>query len=137
MQTAVRAAKILSFLACRQIQRLPRTSPPEYVLVAPSINWWSVVYPAEVRMGLYVEFTGAEGAYLPRIDVFDAEGELLGCLIEGGPFLSKDPVAVHTITLERVSFQVPRPGLYDLVLFFNEEEVARRQLWVRPPDLSA
>jgi hypothetical protein len=136
MKTAVRVAKILSFVACREIQCLPQTSPPEYVLVAPSINWWSVVYPAPVQMGLYVEFTGAEGAYVPLIEVHDAEGELLVPLVKGGPFLSKDPVAVHTITLERVSFQVPRPGLYDLVLFFNREEMARRQLWVRPPDLS-
>src|SRR5262249_41373673 len=124
MKTAVRVAKILTYLACRQIQRLPRTSPPEYALVAPSINWWSLVYPAPVQMGLYVEFTGAEGAYVPRIDVYEAEGELLGCLVEGGPFLSEDPVAVHTITLEGVSFTVPRPGLYDLVLFLNGEEVA-------------
>jgi hypothetical protein len=137
MKTAVRSAKVLTFVACREIQRLPRTSPPEYVLVAPSINWWSVVYPAHVQMGLYIEFTGAEGAYLPRLDVYDAEGELLGCLFEGGPFLSRDPVAVHAITLERVCVQVPCPGLYDLVLFFNGEEVARRQLWVRPPSLSA
>jgi hypothetical protein len=137
MKTAVRVANVLTFTACREIQRLPRTNPPEYVLVAPSINWWSMVYPAPVQMGLFVEFTGAEGAYVPRIEVYDADGELLGCLVEGGPFLSHDPVAVHVITLERVSFTVPRPGLYDLVLFFNGAEVARRQLWVRPPDLSA
>jgi hypothetical protein len=106
--------------------------PPEYFLVAPSINWWSSVYPAPVQMGLYIEFTGAEGAYVPRIEVYDAEGELLGCLAEGAPFVSKGPVAVHVIALERVAFELPRPGLYDLVLHFNGEEAARRQLWVRP-----
>lgn len=137
MKTATRVARILTFITCREIQRLPRTTPPEYVLVAPSINWWSVVYPARVQMGLYVEFTGAEGAYVPRIEVYDGAGDLLGCLVEGGPLVSKDPVAIHTITLEQVSFNVPHPGLYDLVLFFNDEEAARRQLWVRPPDLSA
>ncbi len=132
MATAVRAASILTFTACREIQRLPGTNPPEYVIVAPSINWWSAAYPARVQLGLFIEFTGAEGAYSPRIEVHDAEGEPLGCLAEGPPFLSKDPVAVHTIALERVSFSVPRPGLYDLVLLFNGEEAARRQLWVRP-----
>ncbi len=137
MNTAVRVAKILTFIACREIQRVPRTNPPEYILVAPSINWWSVVFPARVQMGLYVEFTEAEGAYVPRIDVYDGNGDLLGCLVEGGPFISKDPVKVHTVTLEQVSFNVPRPGLYDLVLSFNGEEVSRRQLWVRPPNLSA
>ena len=137
MKTAARAAKIITFTACRQIQRLPQTNPPEYVLVAPTINWWSHDYPAEVRMGLFIEFTGAEGAYVPRIEVYDGDGDLLGCLAEGGPFVSNDPVAVHCITLERVSFSVPTPGLYDLVLFMNGEEAARRQPWVRPPDLSA
>jgi hypothetical protein len=137
VKTVTCAAKILTFTACREIQRVPRTSPPEYVLVAPSINWWSVAYPAAVQMGLFVELTGARGAYAPRIEVHDAEGESLGCLVEGGPFVSKGPVAVHCITLELVRFSVPRPGLYDLVLFFNGEEAARRQLWVRPPNLKA
>jgi hypothetical protein len=137
VKTAVRVAKILTFMACREIQRLPRTSPPEYVLVAPSINWWSVVYPARVQMGRFVEFTGAEGAYILRLEVCDSEGDSLGCLVDGASFVSNDPVAVHCITLERVAFNVPRPGLYDLVLFFNGEEAARRQLWVRPPNLSA
>jgi hypothetical protein len=134
MKTAVRTAKILTFMACREIQRLPQTMPPEYVLVAPSINWWSVIYPAWVQLGLYVEFTGTEGAYLPRIELHDNEGEFVGCLVEGSPLVSKDPVAVHCITLELVRFNVPRSGLYDLVLFFNGEEAARRQLWVRPPN---
>src|SRR5262249_17723953 len=132
-----RVAKVITFTACREIQRLPRTSPPEYVLIAPTINWWSVVFPASVQMGLFIEFTGADGAYVPRIEVYDAEGDLLGCLVEGAPFISQNPVTVHNITLEQVRFEVPRPGLYDLVLFFNGEEVARRQLWVRPPNLSA
>jgi hypothetical protein len=137
MMTPVRVAKIITFTACREIQRLPRTNPPEYVLIAPSINWWSVAYPASVQMGLFVEFTEAAGAYVPRIDVYDAEGDLLSSLIEGDPFVSNDPVAVHSITLERVRFEVPRPGLYDLVLSFNKEEAARRQFWVRPPNWSA
>jgi hypothetical protein len=42
-------------------------------------------------------------------------------------------VAVHCLALERVGFEVPRPGRYDLVLRLNGEEAARRQLWVRTP----
>jgi hypothetical protein len=133
MKTAARVAQILTFTTCREIKRLPQTCPPEYVLTAPSIDWRSAVYPASVQMGLFVEFTGADGSYIPRIEVYDGDGDLLGCLVEGGPFVSKDPVAVHCICVEQVRFDVPRPGLYDLVLFFNHEEVARRQLWVRPP----
>lgn len=132
MKTAVRVAKILTFVTCREIRRLGGTDPPEYVLTAPTINWWSENYPARVDMGIYVEFTDAQGAYVPRIEVYDSDGDLLGPLVEGGPFVSNDPTRVHTITLERCSFNVPHPGLYDVVLFFNGEEAARRQLWVRP-----
>ncbi len=103
MHTAVRTAKVITFTACREIQRVPRTHPPEYVLVSPTLNWWSVVYPATVQMGLFVEFTDAAGVYEVRIKVYDADGNLLGCLTEGAPpFTSTDPVAVHTCTLERV-----------------------------------
>ena len=137
MKTAARVAKILTFTACRKIECIPGTNPIEYVLVAPSINWWSVGYPAWVQMGLFVEFTEAEGAYTSRIEVYDSEGDWLCRLVEGGPFVSTDPVTVHCCTLKQAGFSVPRPGLYDLVLFFNDEEVARRQLWVKPPNFSA
>ena len=133
MKTAARVAKIITFTACREIRRIPGIDPAEYILVAPTINWWSAVYPARIQMGLFIEFTGADGAHVPRIEVHDSAGDLLGCLVEGGPFVSNDPVAVHSFTQEMVRFNVSRPGLYDLVLFFNGEEVARRQLWVRPP----
>ena len=123
---AARIPRVITFTACREIRPIPQTSPPEHVLVAPAINWWSASYPARVRMGLYVEYTGAEGAYETRVDVYDGDGDLLGPLVVGAPPVSKDPVAVHSITQERVSFDVPRPGLYDLVLFFNGEEAARR-----------
>ena len=137
MKTATRAATVLTFTACREIKCIPGTSPPEYILTAPSINWWSAVYPARIQMGLYIEFTGASGTYIPRIEVYDGDGDSLGCLVEGGPFVSADPVAIHTICQEWVSFNVPRPGLYDLVLFLNGEEAARRQLWVKPPHPTA
>jgi hypothetical protein len=132
MKTAARVAKVLTFTACREVRRIPDTRPQEYALIAPTINWWSATYPARVEMGLYVEFTEAEGAYVTRIEVHDARGEEAACLTESGPFVSTDPVAVHCFTVERAQVTVPRPGLYDLVLFLNGEEAARRQLWVRP-----
>jgi hypothetical protein len=128
----MREARLLTFLSCRQLRRIHRTNPPEYTLSAPSINWWSDTYPASVPMGIFIEFTGADGAYTPRIEVHDDEGEPLGCLVEGAPFVSKDPITVHCMALEQTAFQVPQPGHYDLVLFFNGEEAARRQLWVLP-----
>jgi hypothetical protein len=132
MKTATRPATVLTFAACREIKRIAGTSPPEFVLTAPTINWSSPVFPARLRMGLFTEFTGASGSYVPRIEVYDAEGTSLGPLVEGRPFISTDPVAVHCICVEEVRFEVPRPGLYDLVLFMNGDEAARRQLWVKP-----
>jgi hypothetical protein len=127
-----RRVEVLTFVACREIRHIPGTHPPEYALLAPALNWWAETYPAQIWMGIYVEFTGAGGAYTARIEVFDGDGRPVGCLAEGGPFVSDDPVRVHCITLERAGLAVPRPGMYDLVLFMNGEEVARRQLWVRP-----
>jgi len=133
----MRVAKVITFTTCREIQWIPQTNPREYLLRAPTIDWYSFGYPATLHMGIYIEFTGADGAYTPRIEVFDEEEDLLGCLGEGTPFISKDPIAVHCITLERVSFELPQPGRYDLVLSFNGEEAARRQLWLRPPPVNA
>jgi hypothetical protein len=133
----MRTAKVLTFLSCREVEWIPQTNPREYLLRAPTIDWYSAGYPATLRMGLYIEFTGADGAYVPRIDVYDDDGELVGCLVEGAPFVSKDPITIHCIALEQTAFELPSPGRYDLVLSFNGEEAARRQLWLRAPSGSA
>ena len=132
MKTATYIAKILTFTACREVRPLAGTSPLEYALIGPTINWWADSYPARVEMGVYIELTDAHGTYHPRITVFDNEGEPLGDLAKGVPFVSDDPTRVHCMTLPHIAFNVPRPGLYDLVLFLNEEEAQRRQLWVLP-----
>jgi hypothetical protein len=131
---AARAATVLSFVACEEVSLLPGDGPPRHHLSGPCINIWSHEFPADVRLGLFAEFTGAVGIYVPRVELCDEEGEIVARLAEGGPFRSGDPVAVHCVAIERVGFEVPGPGRYDLVLRMNGEEAARRQLWVRPPE---
>jgi hypothetical protein len=66
------------------------------------------------------------------VDLYDGDGEHIGCVLEGRAFQSIDPPKVHTVTLTRAGLTVPQPGLYDLVLSFNGEEARRWQLWVLP-----
>ena len=135
MDRRIPAPTITAMMVCRDVFFKNTPNGPEYVLIAPTINFWSWQYPATIPTGVFVEFTGGHGSYDIRFELRNVEEDLIQPF-DQPPFPAPDPNMVHAIAGHLI-LDVEEPGRYSLVFLMNGEEVARRQVWVRSPEPSA
>jgi hypothetical protein len=123
------ALTILTFLTCRERYSRSTQNGDEHVLVDPTVNFFSNRYPMFRQLGFLVEFTNGHGEYVPCLELRDANEEIAGKRNVFKPFPAHDPRAVYSIHGASL-VAIMQPGQYSLVLFMNDEEVARRPLWM-------
>jgi hypothetical protein len=119
-----------SFVTCHEIFRGQRSGTP--LLVGPTAHVPLAQFPAHVRLGVYAEFTGGHGSYMPRLCLRDGTGEVVWGWTAADPFTHNDPLLPSEVAFNDLTLAVPRPGRYTLVLLLNGEEAAQRTMWFGP-----
>jgi hypothetical protein len=118
-----------SFTVCRQVIQDQFTQ--EWVLVAPTHQIASVVFPMVATVSLFVRCTSVHGAYRLELQLQDLEGEKLWNHKFDPLMESHDPLGVALLNLHHVGIYFPKPGKYELVLLANDAEVVRDVFWAR------
>lgn len=122
----------VAIVVCREIYRDERTKIA--ILVGPTSHVQLHRFPAQVRLSVWVEFTGGHGGYQPRLCLLDAEEEEVWGWSVPETLVQNDPLMPSQATFHDLMLTVPRLGRYRLVLLFNGNELAQRSLWFGPTE---
>jgi hypothetical protein len=112
-----------SFVVCRQIICDQFTS--EYVILGPTHQVGSLMYPVVVPLSIFARFTSVQGSYFLELQMQDLEGNTVWRQIFEQPWELRDPLAVGTLLLHNLGIYFQKPGKYEWVLFANGDEVFR------------
>jgi hypothetical protein len=112
-----------SFVACRQI--FLDQFAQEYIILAPTHQIASLMFPVVVTLSIFGRFTSVQGSYHLELQLQDLEGNTVWRQIFEQPWELRDPLAVGTLVLNNLGIYFQKPGKYEWVLFANGDEVFR------------
>lgn len=112
-----------SFTVCRQIILDQFTQ--EYILVGPTQQIVSHVYPMVANLSVYARCTSVQGSYHLELQLQDLESTVCWRQIMEPPWDLRDPLAIGQLNIQNLGVFFQKPGRYEFVLLMNGEEVFR------------
>jgi hypothetical protein len=114
---------VLSFVLCRDL--IFDLASGEASLHRPFNEQFSPEFPLHVHASIFSLWREMEGSYRLDTQLMDAEGEVVWSCEQPQPVYCPSRFAIQRVILHPLWLYFPRPGLYDLILRFDGEEVFR------------
>jgi hypothetical protein len=114
----------VAFLPCRQIVEDPRIQ--DTVLVGLPTVFSDHNFPSAGPLGVFARWSSAHGEYHVELQLVTLAGEVVWKTGPVEPWRMSDPLRTYDLKLH-VNVVFPAPGIYDLVLLANGDEVARQK----------
>lgn len=118
------------FTLCRQLFVDPDRQ--DFTVVTPTYQVFPARYPVVEDLSVYARWVDAHGAYAVEVQLRDLEGEVLCRARMKHPFEMSDPLRVVQVALWHLAIHIPRPGMYEVALLANGEDVATDVLEAHP-----
>lgn len=120
-----------TFLVCRELYQDNQTG--EVIIVGPATEATAAHYPSNFTLNLFAHITSMRGTYLPALQLRDLDGRVVWGQSMGAPAEVHDALAVFRFLFRPVLLTVPRPGVFEIVLLLNDEEIVTLPMNFKAP----